>query len=148
MEEGWQLVTLSTVCISDWCCYIYLDDLDLFQEVEPFGHFIRALLHLQVRTIRFMQQAGGFRSQGGTPKWTVHDGKSIYKWMTRGLPWLRTPPFTFNQPNGWWLHKVQTSQALLRVVRTVLSVGSFWRVSLLLRRHRSSRESPWWLNIH
>jgi hypothetical protein len=33
---------------------------------------------------------------GGTPKWMVYEGKSIYKWMIWGYPHFRKLPYIYN----------------------------------------------------
>jgi hypothetical protein len=35
----------------------------------------------------------GVSINGGTPKWIVYNGKSIYKWMIWGYPHFRKTPY-------------------------------------------------------
>ena len=41
---------------------------------------------------------------GGSPKWMVYYGKSLFKWMIWGFPHFRKPPYlVFFTGDGWWV---------------------------------------------
>ena len=78
---------------------------------------------------------------GGTPKWMVYNGKSIYKWMIGGYPYFRKPPYLGNceskfNTNGFNYYPIAPIESYLIHVRwslyqlfdgqTWLKPGNLW----------------------